>query len=44
MNSLVDEILAPVDRDVFKREVIYYHAVQSDTSQNGATAETGAAG
>ena len=36
MNSLVDEILAPVDRDVFKREVVYYHAVQSDTSQNGA--------
>src|ERR1035438_5687015 len=36
MNSLVDEILAPVDRDVFKREVVYYHAVQSDMSQNGA--------
>jgi hypothetical protein len=27
MNSLVDEILAPVDRDVFKREVVYYKAV-----------------
>jgi hypothetical protein len=36
MNSLVDEILAPVDRDVFKREVLYYRAVQADTSQNGA--------
>jgi hypothetical protein len=36
MNSLVDEILAPVDRDVFKREVVYYKAVQADTSQNGA--------
>jgi hypothetical protein len=36
MNSLVDEILAPVDRDVFKREVIYYRAVQADASQNGA--------
>jgi hypothetical protein len=36
MNSLVDEILAPVDRDVFKREVVYYHAVQADVSQNGA--------
>jgi hypothetical protein len=36
MNSLVDEILAPVDRDVFKREVVYYHAVQADTSQNAA--------
>ena len=36
MNSLVDEILAPVDRDVFKREVVYYHAVQADASQNAA--------
>lgn len=36
MNSLVDEILAPVDRDVFKREVVYYNAVQADTSQDGA--------
>jgi hypothetical protein len=36
MNSLVDEILAPVDRDVFKREVVYYHAVQTEASQNGA--------
>jgi hypothetical protein len=36
MNSLVDEILAPVDRDVFKREVIYYQAVQADASQNAA--------
>jgi hypothetical protein len=36
MNSLVDEILAPVDRDVFKREVLYYKAVQADAAQNGA--------
>jgi hypothetical protein len=36
MNSLVDEILAPVDRDVFKREVVYFKAVQADASQNGA--------
>jgi hypothetical protein len=36
MNSLVDEILSPVDRDVFKREVVYYKAVQADSSQNGA--------
>ena len=36
MNSLVDEILSPVDRDVFKREVVYYQAVQADASQNGA--------
>ncbi len=38
LNSLVDEILAPVDRDVFKREVVYYKAVQADKSQNGAPA------
>ena len=36
MNSLVDEILAPVDRDVFKREVVYYQAVQAEASQNNA--------
>jgi hypothetical protein len=36
MNSLVDEILSPVDRDVFKREVVYYQAVQATASQNGA--------
>jgi hypothetical protein len=35
MNSLVDEILSPVDRDVFKREVVYYKAVEADSSQNG---------
>jgi hypothetical protein len=38
MNSLVDEILSPVDRDVFKREVVYYKAVQADATQNGAPA------
>ena len=27
MNSLLDEILAPVDRDVFLRELEYYEAV-----------------
>jgi hypothetical protein len=36
MNSLLDEALAPVDRDEFKREVIYYQAVNADASQNGA--------
>jgi hypothetical protein len=36
MNSLLDEVLAPVDRDVFRREVIYYRAVSADASQNGA--------
>jgi hypothetical protein len=38
MNSLLDEALAPVDRDEFKREVAYYNAVKSDTPQNGASA------
>jgi hypothetical protein len=44
MNSLVDEILAPVDRDVFKREVVYYNAVQADASQNGAPPKRGQQG
>jgi hypothetical protein len=37
MNSLLDEALAPVDRDEFKREVAYYDAVRADTSQSGAS-------
>jgi hypothetical protein len=37
MNSLVDEILAPVDRDVFKREVVYYHALQSGPAPDAAS-------
>jgi hypothetical protein len=28
-NTLLDEVLAPVDRDVFRREVTYYHAVSA---------------
>ena len=44
MNSLVDEILAPVDRDVFKREVVYYNAVNADESQNGAPPKPGRQG
>jgi hypothetical protein len=36
MNSLLDEALAPVDRDEFKREVAYFDAVKADTSQNRA--------
>lgn len=37
MNSLLDEALAPVDRDEFKREVAYFDVVKADTSRNGAT-------
>jgi hypothetical protein len=29
MNSLLDEVLAPVDRDVFLRELEYYDTVHS---------------
>jgi hypothetical protein len=29
LNSLVDELLAPIDRDVFLRELEYYEAVHS---------------
>jgi hypothetical protein len=36
MNSLLDEALAPIDREEFKREVMYYQAVRADASQNGA--------
>jgi hypothetical protein len=36
MNSLLDEALAPVDRDEFKRQVVYYQVVKADASQNGA--------
>jgi hypothetical protein len=34
MNSLVDEALAPIDRDVFLRELEYYDAVHSSGSQH----------
>jgi hypothetical protein len=36
MNSLLDEVLAPVDREVFRREVRYYDAVHAGAPQNGA--------
>ena len=29
-NSLLDEVLAPVDRDVFRREVAYFSALATD--------------
>jgi hypothetical protein len=40
-NSLLDEVLQPVDRDVFKRENRYYDALKSDA---GAAGKAGAAG
>ncbi|MGQ0835801.1 MAG: hypothetical protein ACT4O5_12945 [Gammaproteobacteria bacterium] len=41
VNSLLDEVLAPVDRDVFKRENRYYRALQPDPSPNPLPAERG---
>jgi hypothetical protein len=35
-NTLLDEVLTPVDRDVFRREVTYYEAVSSG-SQSAAS-------
>jgi len=40
-NSLVDEVLQPVDRDVFNREERYYHTVAPEKSPPDA--QTGAA-
>ena len=39
-NSLVDEVLQPLDRDVFNREERYYHTVAPEKSPAGA--QTGA--
>jgi hypothetical protein len=38
VNSLLDEVLAPVDRDVFRRQNRYYDALHPDTSPNGSGA------
>jgi hypothetical protein len=39
-NSLIDEVLQPVDRDVFRRENRYYDAVKPDANGNaGPTSE-----
>jgi hypothetical protein len=45
VNSLLDEVLTPVDRDVFKRQNRYYDALKPDGPQGataGAAAEAGA--
>ena len=36
MNSLLDEALTPVDRDEFRREVVYYSAVKATSPDNGS--------
>ncbi len=38
MNSLLDEALAPVDREEFKREVAYYDAVRGNAAKTPAAA------
>jgi hypothetical protein len=38
-NSLLDEVLMPVDRDVFKRENRYYGALQPDEPRPGGKAD-----
>lgn len=40
MNSLVDEVLAPVDRDVFKRQLRYYGALKPDRPSAPAATES----
>jgi hypothetical protein len=37
-NTLLDEVLAPVDRDVFRREVTYYEAVTGGGSDAASSA------
>lgn len=38
VNSLLDEVLEPVDRDVFRRENRYYRALAPDSAQGTAPA------
>jgi hypothetical protein len=42
-NSLVDEVLQPVDRDVFNREERYYHTVAAQKAVPGPAAQAPAA-
>lgn len=41
VNSLLDEVLTPVDRDVFKRQNRYYDALKPDEAKDAAGAATG---
>lgn len=43
LNSLLDEVLAPVDRDVFRRQNRYYEALRPDAARTDTPAE-GSAG
>jgi hypothetical protein len=42
VNSLLDEVLTPVDRDVFKRQNRYYDALKPDAPKDAAGAAAGA--
>ena len=46
MGSLIEELLAPVDRDEFRREITYYHGLtsQSTTRDGQAAAQAPASG
>jgi hypothetical protein len=44
LNSLLDEVLTPVDRDVFRREVTYFGAMTEKESAAGAPPAGSAAG
>ena len=37
-SSLLDEVLSPVDRDVFEREVRYHSSLQAPPSDSGSKA------
>jgi len=39
-NTLLDEVLTPVDRDVFRREVTYYGAVSAGANAGNSAAPT----
>jgi hypothetical protein len=41
-NTLLDEVLTPVDRDVFRREVTYYGAVNAGSAAGGSSSPAGA--
>jgi hypothetical protein len=41
VNSLLDEVLTPVDRDVFKRQNRYYDALKPDEAKDAAGAVAG---
>lgn len=33
LESLIDEALAPIDREVFRREILYYDAIEQSGKQ-----------